>query len=257
MIHYREQELELMERFSFTAWSSDDLTLETRDIIRSFVAIVVSEWVVRSMEPVMAEYLLKQECAIRQIDTFEEIRPFLILDHADGQRAKIYKKVYEYLGEEESLNLGGFIRFRLKEYVHLLKESAESAIDEYLEEKQYKEFVQLLRHFISIQETQCELIHVVAGEDQQFLLYDHQEQPVYLPQLDHLCLSGEQVNRDEDFLISALMTLAPKRIILHSLHDQYLLMQTLVSLYGERIDQCFACTHCLRLTKTNPFTYNT
>lgn len=257
IIHHREQELGQTERFSFTAWSSDEYTLATHDIVRSFVAIVVSEWIVHSVEPVLTDYFLKRECVARQIDTPEEIRPFLMLDHAESQRAKIYKKVYEYLELEESLNLGGFIRFRLKEYVQLLKESTETAIDEYLEEKQYKEFVQLLRHFISIQEAQCELIHVVSGENQEFLLYDKNEQPVILPQLDHLQLSEEQSNRDEDFLISALMTLAPKRIILHSLENQQLLMQTLVSLYGERITQCSACSHCLRLTFNSPFTYNT
>ncbi|MET3290711.1 UNVERIFIED_CONTAM: putative sporulation protein YtxC [Brevibacillus sp. OAP136] len=256
MIHHREQELGQLERFTFSAWSSGEYTLATRDVVRSFVAIVISEWVVHAVEPVLTDYLLKRECALRQIESTEDIRPFLQVDHADVQRAKIYKKVYEYLDQEDSLNLGGFIRFRLKEYVQVLKEATISAIDEFLEEKQYKEFVALLRHFISIQEAQCEVIHVVASENQEFLLYDHNEQPVILPQLDHLRLSGEGHDRDEDFLISALMTLAPKRIVLHSLDDQQMLMQTLVSLYGERISQCSACAHCLRLTINNPFTYN-
>lgn len=256
MIHHREQELGQTERFSFSAWSSGEYTLATRDVVRSFVAIVISEWIVRAVEPVLADYLLSRECAAKQIDAPDDIRPLLELDHADAQRAKIYKKVYEYLDQEDSLNLGGFIRFRLKEYVQTLKEATMSAIDEYLEEKQYKEFVSLLRHFISIQEAQCEVIHVVAGENQEFLLYDQSEQPVILPQLDHLRLSGEGHDRDEDFLISALMTLAPKRIVLHSLDEQQLLLQTLTSLYGDRISHCSACAHCLRLTITNPFTYN-
>ncbi|MGE5704951.1 MAG: sporulation protein YtxC [Clostridia bacterium] len=256
IIRYQEIGLGRVERFVFSAWSNEDYTLETHDILRSFVAIIIAEWIVGAMEPLLIEHLLKRECAVRKLDNYDEIRSFLMPDQVEGQRAAIYKKVCDYLDQENSINLGGFVRFRLKDYVQALQSVAVMAIEEYVEEKQYKEFVQLLRHFISVQEAQCELVHVIRGEDQQFLLYDQEEKPIVLRQLEYMCQPDEPIIRDEDYLISALITLAPKRIVVHSMEEHQLLLQTLSSLYEDRIVHCLACTHCLHLTMTNPFIYN-
>lgn len=141
------------------------------------------------------------------------------LDKAATRKAKIYRKTFEYLQENREIILRGFVRFRLKEYWNHLSEAVEAGIDEYLEEKQYQEFVELLRYFISNQETNYNVVHVVPAPGN-FLLYDEASQPIHLEQLDAVFSLSEQKCREEDYLISALVTLAPKQIVFHLAEDK-------------------------------------
>ena len=55
----------------------------------------------------------------------------------------------------------GFIRFRLKDYIEELKYIIDGSVDELLIDREYNEFIKLLRYFVEIQEPKVEEVHVL------------------------------------------------------------------------------------------------
>ena len=49
----------------------------------------------------------------------------------------------------------------MKDYIEQLEESVDKAIDEYLMDKEYREFIKLLRHFVDLQEPKRDVVNIV------------------------------------------------------------------------------------------------
>ncbi len=249
-IEFREFTQGKQHVFRFISWSNEEYTLQTRDIVRSFVAIVVADWIVRTLEPWLMKHYVERKTPDKPAHQWEEVRPFIHMElpeceRREHRRTQIYKKAFAHLQDENVIDVDGFVRFRLKEYVQFLQEAADAGIDDFMEELQYKEFVQLLRYFIAMQEPRYDIVHLLQGEKKEILFFDVDEQPISISQLDYMLSAVEQNCREEDYVISALITLSPKKIILHSLDPSKSLLQTLETIYEERLVYCTACTHCL------------
>ncbi|UFJ39221.1 putative sporulation protein YtxC [Brevibacillus humidisoli] len=272
-IEYKEEMRGTYHVFRFVSWSSEEYTLETRDVVRSFIALVAVEWIVRVMEPDVIQGVLAKEYGPELAQEWEAVLPHIqhvLLDAEAGQtrdaatarKARIYRKIHAYLQDNHELVLEGFVRFRLKEYWDELAEAVEWGIEEYLREKEYREFVELLRYFISLQEARYRIVHVVPRNGKPYGLFDEKGQVIRLDQLDAMISHSEQEFRDEDYLVSALVTLAPLKIVLHRSEEKPALAETLRSIFGERLSYCGACAYCLSRNRTNldfrkPTHYNT
>ncbi|WP_139491655.1 putative sporulation protein YtxC [Brevibacillus dissolubilis] len=259
-------------RFQFVSWCQEEYTLETRDIVRSFVALVVTDYVLQVMEPQLVKRCLHKEIQSDLSNKWEEILPYVqfvfheqdeIMEQLEpnaSRKMRIYRTVVEYLQEENEMNLDGFIRFRLKDYWAELYEAMQSGIDQYVQDKEYQEFVELLRYFVSMQETRYPLVHVVEDKQKQFLLYDETDELIPLEEIEAVLGLSEQECREEDYLVSALITLAPEKIILHLDEEKQALLETLRSIFGKRISICNTCAYCLTnrsaLDLNTPSLYN-
>jgi putative sporulation protein YtxC len=257
-ITYREREQGEYRLFHFRSWSAEEYNAETIEWARAFVSLAVAEWVLRVKEPEVLEEIAAD---LLEVEALEEEWPFILpyvqricqeqeecdtdLLQATARKAAVYRKVFAFLEEERELNVLGFVRFRMQDHWNELFELVETGLDDYLEDKQYQEFVDLLRYFIAAQETKQEVVHVVPSVDKPFLLYDKHGQRLWLEQLDAVLSIGEQKCREEDYLVSALVTLAPERVVLHLAQDRPALTQTIRSIFDGRVMTCHSCPLCL------------
>ena len=132
-----------------------------------------------------------------------------------NRKAKVNNRLSEYLETNNKINIDGFIRFRLKDYVADLADAVSYAVDEYMMEKEYREFIKLLRYFVDIQEPRLHTVHLVIKKDKKHLLFDDKQQEIsheYIDGFFNEIIDGD-VNY-EDLLISALITIAPKRLFI-------------------------------------------
>ncbi|MFD2370266.1 sporulation protein YtxC [Brevibacillus sp. GCM10020057] len=268
-ITYKEEEQDGYRLFCFQSWCEEEYDAQTIDWARAFVALSLAEWIMQVKEPEIVEEMATDLlCAEQLEDEWADILPYIQrMCHesesvcgefpATTRKANLYRKAFAYLESERSINVLGFVRFRLQDHWNELFELVESGIDEYLEDKQYQEFVELLRYFISVQEIKQEVVHVVPSVDKPFYLYDKKGDRIWLDQLDAALGLDEQICRDEDYLVSALVTLAPESIILHMATDRPGLTQTIRSIFGSRLSICPSCPLCLAdrrvLDVHNPF----
>ncbi|HON43411.1 MAG TPA: putative sporulation protein YtxC [Bacillota bacterium] len=146
--------------------------------------------------------------------------------------------VEEYLSDSNALVIEGFIRFRMKEYMEELKRSAEEALIRFMAEREHREFVRLLKYFVDIQDQRQETVHVVRTAENRFELRDSEGGRVVGDYMDTLASDapGEGVDMS-DLLISALITAAPRKVVLHFEPDSTT-AETIDTVFEGRVERC-------------------
>ncbi|RKO66014.1 putative sporulation protein YtxC [Desulfofundulus salinus] len=162
-------------------------------------------------------------------------------------KKRIMEKILDFLRHNNQIIVEGFIRFRLKDYVEQLEQAVERAVDDFLMEREYQEFIQLLKYFVEIQESRVELVHVLKLPGGAFQLLDEQKQVLRVDYLENLFmdLTEGEINY-EDMLISTLITLAPKQIVIHNpdCEKKNTVMETINLVFWGRVRECTDCSLC-------------
>lgn len=63
----------------------------------------------------------------------------------------VYNNFYSFLSNNNAIVLNGFINFRLKDYFNILDDIVNEAVNTFIIEKEYLEFISLLRLYINAQ----------------------------------------------------------------------------------------------------------
>lgn len=213
--------------------------------------IIVDEWEARILRKIIREnfYYYNEE---EKRTILAKAREMLNPPGPDGyllkeRKEKVMLKIIEYLELHKEIILEGFINFRLKEYQDELEGIVNSAVDEFLLEKEYLEFIRLLKYFVDIQEPKISKIKIIFKKNGNFTLLDEYDKPV-----QHECLDGLMVDllekeiNYEDLLISALITLAPKEVEIHSEKEAQTgeTIRTIQNVFGKRVIYCQGCEKC-------------
>jgi putative sporulation protein YtxC len=233
---------------------------DTQSIFRHYVANVVSDVIISDWESkllwdlIMENYFYFNEA--ERMDIYLKTLGFM--NHGEetnaeyqiyqiSRKSKVLQKILEFLQSNNEIVIEGFIQFRLKEYIGELQEAVDKAVEEFMMEREYKEFIRLLKYFVEIQEPRMEKIHVMIKNNGVFKLCDDQDNPVNSDYLENYLtdLIDNEINY-EDLLISALITIAPSKIVIH-LEDKSLsahTVNTIKSVFESRVEQCQGCEKC-------------
>jgi len=162
------------------------------------------------------------------------------------RRSKIIEELVQHFESNTHLDLTGFIQFRMYSYKQELREVIEYAIDEYVLDQQYEEFMMLLKYFVQLQETKTELVHLVQQEGSSFMLCDENMKPLELNN-EHDRIVAEMLETEiniEDIVISSLISASPQKIIVHAKHQDYQVIRTVKAIFAERAQYCSTCPMC-------------
>jgi len=165
-----------------------------------------------------------------------------------ARKRQVLHRLLDYLDGVDELVLEGFVTFRLKDYVEELEDAVDRAVDDFLMEKEYMEFIRLLRYFVEAQEPRVDEVHVVVYPGGGFKLLDETGQPIHNEYLEEFVVEmlDSEVNY-EDLLISSLITIAPSRVSLHLpvMTGRDEAVETVRSVFGDRVTLCRGCETCL------------
>lgn len=168
-----------------------------------------------------------------------------------SRRIKIMRCILEYLDSNKQINIEGFVNFRLNIYLNELNETLERALEIFIAEREYNEFIKLLRYFVEIQECKIDSIHLCQSKDGRYILYDENKKRISSEYFDELRseILDETINYD-DLLISTLITISPKNIVIHDIESfrNRELVQTIMNVFTERITICSKCDLCSSTT---------
>lgn len=164
-----------------------------------------------------------------------------------ARKGRILARLNEFLESSSSVVLEGFITFRLREYTEELERAVDRAVDDFLLEREYSEFIRLLKYFVDIQEPKIDEVHVVMGKGGAFQLVDRQQNTISDAHLEEFVaeMVENEINHD-DLLISALITVAPQRITMHCSAEQRRreCIKTINSVFAGRVSFCDGCETC-------------
>lgn len=164
-----------------------------------------------------------------------------------GRKSQILHRLRDYLDGSDELVLEGFLTFRLRDYVEELEDAVDRAVDDFLMEREYLEFVRLLQYFVEVQEPRIDKVQVVMRPGGLFRLLDESGIAVRSEHLEEFMVEmvESEVNW-EDLLVSALITLAPNSILIHgaALATWDDSLETIKRVFGDRVILCENCPLC-------------
>lgn len=157
----------------------------------------------------------------------------------------LYNNFYNFIKENKILYLDGFINFRLKSYFSMLDDIVNNAVNHFLIEKEYMEFISLLKLYINSQKSQCDTVHVIYSYSNSILLDENKN--IINPENDIFkakYLSDISFSAN-DYTLNSLLNLIPNKIYIHLIDntiDEFI--QTLKLVFENRIYLCNDCNIC-------------
>lgn len=158
---------------------------------------------------------------------------------------KIKASISHYLESNPCLHLDGFMRFRMRNYEEKLKEIVDYAVEEYLLDQQYEEFISLLQNFVYFQESLTPLVHLMHKKDHEFSILNERFTPIKAPAISGMVAHmADQELEMEDVVVSTLIALSPDRVLIHTLEPDALIISTIRRIFGDRVEICSDCPQC-------------
>lgn len=234
---------------------------KVKKIIDLYVSNILYKIVINKYkEKEMFDFLIDNYFFLKQdeiMEVEEEIMKVLYCEESFNNENLIYcmnkmnlviSKIQSCLEENIEININGFITFRMKD----LREDIESIIDKvvenYMVEKEYKEFVKLLKYFVDIQESKIEEIDICIGENGNYSIRDSDGKDIFNEFMKELaeCRVDTDANI-EDVIISGLITNAPKSVVIHGAENctNKEFLETIINVFGERVSYCKGCNICI------------
>lgn len=162
------------------------------------------------------------------------------------RKSKLTDVLQCYLEQHTALHIDGFIWFRLQHYIAELYEVINCAIDEYMLENQYKEFIGLLKYFILTQEVKIPLVHLMHRGGHKFSLLDEDLKPLKSKQgINGMLVKMMDYDMEmENMIVSTLINLSPQNIIIHTKEPESQVIKTIQQIFESRVHICISCGSC-------------
>jgi len=151
------------------------------------------------------------------------------------ERKRVIKKLFRnYFSYNKKIILDGFVTFSIKEYTKLLDTIVDQSVNNYLIEKEYIEFIDLLKCYIDSEPSQIEKIYLIYNQ-QNSTLYDKNGNTIRIDEtLKSKYLSDINFSNN-DYCLNTLLTLLPKELVIYSNSNKDEFLTTLELIFGERI----------------------
>ncbi len=164
--------------------------------------------------------------------------PTYIQKSQDVLEEIINQKIYIMLSNFKKLNLEGFTKFCLREYKAYIQDIIELCFQKFLEEKEYHEFVELLKYFIEVEECQMKTLNVVAENNGTYCFFDSAFHNITSDCIELLQTEYPAENLEsEDELLTILISMLPEHIRIYGASniDNKPFIKTLKMIFGDRI----------------------
>ena len=153
----------------------------------------------------------------------------------------------EYLNNNHSLYLDGFINFRLQNYLEYLNEKIDFAVNKFLIDKEYLEFVNILKLYISSESVHSTInhLHLIYKNKESIIINDDKEIISCNDNISKAKYVSDISFSSNDLALNTLLNLLPKKITIH-LAEAYVdeFINTLQLIFQDRIVICNECDIC-------------
>jgi putative sporulation protein YtxC len=163
-----------------------------------------------------------------------------------NRKNSIIDKIVSCIEENNEININGFITFRMKELREDIESIIDKVVEKYMIEKEYSEFIKLLKYFVEIQESKIDLVNIVIDSKGKYQIKDINGKEFLKEFLNELSSEKIGENNIEDLIISGLITNSPKQIIIHG--SKYCnnkeVLDTINNVFTDRVAICDECELC-------------
>jgi len=230
----------------------DNMTEFVVQALAGAVASFITEvWERQELQEIVANnfyYYAADEVEYITDSAVKMLSELLEPDGSPLRHGHILNVVSEQMRTEADLLIDGVMAFRLRDLREDLPRVIEQAIDEYLMDLEYQEFVKLLRYFLDVQDSEMDLLHMLCINESTVRLFDADGKFLPLEQIRGKAqpMFGEPGGPVEDTVLSSLITLAPKKLVLHTgAHETTPpIAETVKKIFLDKAEVCNNCPLC-------------
>lgn len=162
-----------------------------------------------------------------------------------SKKASLINSFYKILENTNKVYLKGIITFRLSDYIKELQNQIDLAVNQYLIEKEYNEFVSLLRLYISTEPSQVNFVHLIYKNGTPILLDENKK----IIETDSNFINAKYLSditfSTSDIALNTLLNIIPKKIYIHLIDEKIdEFITTLELIFEHRIVMCTDCNIC-------------
>ncbi|MCI8620814.1 MAG: hypothetical protein HFJ50_03205 [Clostridia bacterium] len=127
----------------------------------------------------------------------------------------VFSAVIEYIHDNNSIVLEGFANFRLSTFMKNLDYIVDLSVNKYITDKEYMEFVNMLKLYVSLTPAIEPIVHLVfLGNESVLLDRDKNIIPLQDDNLNAKYLSDISFSSN-DYALNTLLNILPKKLIIH------------------------------------------
>lgn len=185
-------------------------------------------------------------------DEYDEIRDTIEDEIINDLKIQliIKNKFREVLENSKTINLNGFIKFRLKFVSLYVIQIVEKSIDNYLMRKEYLDFINIIRYISEVEDKDYDLINIMYNNNK-LQAYDINMKKIsYVGEMEiSRELDGKIVGYDET-IINILLTVSPKKIKLHTYNaeiediESKNTVEIIKRIFNDKVEICQGCKFC-------------
>lgn len=161
------------------------------------------------------------------------------------RKENVYISTLKYIDENKSMILDGFINFRLQEYISTLDYCVDLAVNKFLIEREYLEFIDLLKLYISSRESKESVLHLIYSKENTVLINNNKK----IVSIDDNIFNAKYLSDitfcENDYILNSLLTLLPKKLFIHIIDkpiDDFI--NTLQLIFANKVIICKDCPIC-------------
>lgn len=138
-----------------------------------------------------------------------------LIKYFDKKYNILIENFNKFLTEHHSIILMGFIDFRTKNYFKILEEVVDEAVKSYVIEKEYVEFISLLKLYVNSQKSVCNLVYIIYNNGNSILLDEYKNVIDTSKEIFKSKYLSDITFSSNDYTLNALLTILPKKIEIH------------------------------------------
>lgn len=179
--------------------------------------------------------IIQNCCEIIESSEYEQI---------SKEKEYIHEAVLQYVIENKSMILEGFVNFRIKEYIKYLDSIVDIAVNKYIIEKEYNEFISLLRMYINSKKSNIKNLHLIYGKSELTILDENKNIVPLCKEIYNAKFLSDIIFSENDYALNTLLTLLPQRIEIHLLDSEDEFIKTVKLIFENRVYICRECNIC-------------
>lgn len=168
----------------------------------------------------------------------------IIDENSQSKDDLVFISVYDYIKNNSSMVLSGFINFRLKDYIEVLEYLVDLSVNNFIINREYDKFITLLRDYINTEPSKIDIINLVYLNQEAILLDKNKN---IIP-IDNNIINTKYLSditfSNNDYVLNTILNLLPNKLHVHVLSQEDEFLKTLKKIFDTKVSICYDCEIC-------------
>jgi len=162
----------------------------------------------------------------------------------------IKNKFKEVLDRSSTINLNGFINFRLKFIKLYAVQVVERCIDSYLMKKEYLDFISIIKLISDKDEKENELVNIMYNNNKLQVYDKNMQKLTFITNAEFSTELTEKTVLYDEIIINILLSISPKKIIIHEAKidkknkEATNTIDVIKKIFENKVEICKGCKYC-------------